>query len=238
MLAALTTVCVLARPMTAQQCCGDCDGNGTVTVDELLTAVGYALDGCPTEGPCCGDCDGSGTVEVNELVGSVGNALDGCPGPAGTPTKVPSPTKTPVRTKTGTPTKTSTPPATPTLAPATSCPVLFTNGNSQGPIACAFVGPAGNDICQVDGVGATFTTDGHMVRFALGNPAISFVGQAQSGRFVMLLAFGSQTLRGSAEMTADQRSLLIVIDTPEFSINGWLITRYAATFLGTVPVNP
>jgi hypothetical protein len=236
-LAALTMV-VMVRPTSAQPCCGDCDGNGTVTIEELVTAVGYALDACPTDGPCCGDCDGSGTVEVNELVGSVGNALDGCPGTARTPTKVPSPTKKPTPTKTGTPTKTKTPPATATPAPATSCPVLFTDNNSQGPIACAFVGSAGNSICQVHGIEVTFTTDGRTVRFALGSPPISLVGQAQNSRFAMLVAAGSQALRGSAQIAPNQRSLVVVIDTPVLTINGCLISAYTASFLGTVPVNP
>jgi hypothetical protein len=31
----------------AQQCCGDCNGDGKVTIDELLGSVDRALDGCP-----------------------------------------------------------------------------------------------------------------------------------------------------------------------------------------------
>jgi hypothetical protein len=31
------------------QCCGDCNGNGTVTVDEILTSVNYALNSCPAQ---------------------------------------------------------------------------------------------------------------------------------------------------------------------------------------------
>jgi hypothetical protein len=229
---------VLVRPTFAQQCCGDCDGNGTVTVEELVTAVGNALDGCPTDGPCCGDCDGLGSVEVNELVGSVGNALEGCPGPPGTPTKTPSPTKKPTPTKTSTRTKTATPPATATPARATSCPVLFTDNNSRGPLACAFVGSAGNSICQVHGIEVRFTSDGRIVRFALGSPPLTLVGQAQNSRFATLASAGSQALRGSAQLAPDQRSLAIVIDTPVITINGCFITGYAGSFLGTVPVSP
>ena len=46
----LTTGALLALLSTAaaaQECCGDCSGDGAVTVDEIVTAVGLALDGCP-----------------------------------------------------------------------------------------------------------------------------------------------------------------------------------------------
>jgi hypothetical protein len=68
-------------------CCGDCDGNGMVAINELVAAVGNALNGCPVSGVCCGDCDGSGNVTVNELVTVVGNSLLGCPSPP--PTRTP-----------------------------------------------------------------------------------------------------------------------------------------------------
>ncbi len=36
-----------AASATAAACCGDCSGDGAVTVDEILTSVNYALNGCP-----------------------------------------------------------------------------------------------------------------------------------------------------------------------------------------------
>jgi len=33
--------------VAGSHCCGDCDGNGSVTIDELLSAVNNALDSCP-----------------------------------------------------------------------------------------------------------------------------------------------------------------------------------------------
>ena len=66
----------------AQSCCGDCDGNRRVAINEVImavteviTAVTNALDGCQGN-ECCGDCD---VVAINELVTGVGSALDGCP---------------------------------------------------------------------------------------------------------------------------------------------------------------
>ena len=37
----------LAGQAGAQQCCGDCSGDGNVTIDELIAAVGNALGTCP-----------------------------------------------------------------------------------------------------------------------------------------------------------------------------------------------
>jgi len=35
-----------ARTAPAQQCCGDCSGDGAVTIDEIITAVNNGLNGC------------------------------------------------------------------------------------------------------------------------------------------------------------------------------------------------
>ncbi len=71
----------LAPAAGGAECCGDCDGNGTVAISEVVTAVDAVLLGCPANGPCCGDCNGSGDVSVNEVITTVANALDGCPKP-------------------------------------------------------------------------------------------------------------------------------------------------------------
>ena len=39
------------------QCCGDCNGDGTVTVDEILRAVSHALTSCSDDG-ICSQCGG------------------------------------------------------------------------------------------------------------------------------------------------------------------------------------
>lgn len=43
--------CVLWAIETSGQCCGDCDGDGQITVNELVAAVGRALNGCPVATP-------------------------------------------------------------------------------------------------------------------------------------------------------------------------------------------
>jgi hypothetical protein len=59
-------------------CAGDCDGSGTVQVNELVLGVGVALDDQPESDCPLLDTDGGGSVTVDELVGAVHNALVGC----------------------------------------------------------------------------------------------------------------------------------------------------------------
>lgn len=74
-------VLVMAPRAVPAVCLGDCNGDRAVTIDELVRAVGFALNGC-AEAPCpaCGytGCE-AGVVCINELIGAVGSALRGCP---------------------------------------------------------------------------------------------------------------------------------------------------------------
>ncbi len=77
-----------AATVTPGSCAGDCDGGGTVTVDELLTGVNIAL-GVRSPSDCESfDSDRSGTVTIDELLTAVNNALFGC---RATPTHTPYP---------------------------------------------------------------------------------------------------------------------------------------------------
>jgi hypothetical protein len=62
----------------AGACIGDCDGDGTVSIDELITLVNIGLGGplatCPA-----GDRNADGEITIDELVVAVSNALEGCP---------------------------------------------------------------------------------------------------------------------------------------------------------------
>lgn len=72
---------VLVEPalISAQTCVGDCNGDGQVTVDEIVTGVNIAL-GTSAIGNCLAlDADSSGSATVDELVTAVNNALNGCP---------------------------------------------------------------------------------------------------------------------------------------------------------------
>lgn len=66
-------------------CRGDCDGNGRVTVDELLRGVRVAL-GDGTSAACPGlDRNGDGLTTIDDLVAAVASALQGCVGASFTP---------------------------------------------------------------------------------------------------------------------------------------------------------
>jgi cysteine-rich repeat protein/predicted outer membrane repeat protein len=76
-------------------CDGDCNGNGAVTSEELITMVNIAL-GTAAASQCeAADTNGDGAITVAELLASVNSALTGCPAaPTPVPTATPSPTAT------------------------------------------------------------------------------------------------------------------------------------------------
>ena len=63
---------------SALTCAGDCDGNGAVTVDELIKGVNIALGIAPFDRCPSFNTTSSGEVTVGELVRAVHNALTGC----------------------------------------------------------------------------------------------------------------------------------------------------------------
>lgn len=67
---------------TPVPCRGDCNGDGGVTVDDLVAAVGVALESQPAARCRAGDLDGDGRIVVSELVRAVTSALVGCAGAA------------------------------------------------------------------------------------------------------------------------------------------------------------
>lgn len=78
-MAALLALAVVAgRPAPAQACRGDCDGSGSVTVDELALATNIVLGTKPT-GACFAFSTSGGRADVADLLAVVRNALEGCP---------------------------------------------------------------------------------------------------------------------------------------------------------------
>src|SRR5262245_7329758 len=59
-------------------CPGDCDGDATVSIAELIRGVGIALDAQPLSTCRAFDTSGDGTVSVNELIQAVNASLNGC----------------------------------------------------------------------------------------------------------------------------------------------------------------
>ena len=87
-------------PFTGNFCTGDCNLDGTVTVNELITSVNVGLESASLAACVVADPNGDGTVAINELIGAVDAALNGCS--EATPTPVPS--ATPTATPTAIPT--------------------------------------------------------------------------------------------------------------------------------------
>jgi hypothetical protein len=65
-------------PTSPSPCAGDCGGDRQVSIDDLITGVGIALDEFAVALCTALDQNGDGRVTVDELVSAVNNALDGC----------------------------------------------------------------------------------------------------------------------------------------------------------------
>lgn len=65
-------------PTRAGGCPGDCNGDGAVSIDELVRAVNIALDQADIAECKSIDADGNGTVSIDELIQAVLAALLGC----------------------------------------------------------------------------------------------------------------------------------------------------------------
>jgi hypothetical protein len=72
-----TATPTVAKPL----CAGDCDGDGMVTVDEILALVSIAL-GTADAASCPDGIPNGGTVDVASIIQSVNNALLACSNPA------------------------------------------------------------------------------------------------------------------------------------------------------------
>ncbi|HEX7410270.1 MAG TPA: hypothetical protein VF515_21830 [Candidatus Binatia bacterium] len=64
--------------MPPSTCVGDCDGNGSVTVDEILTMVNIVLGDAPLLNCEAADANHDGQVTVDKIFTAVNNALNGC----------------------------------------------------------------------------------------------------------------------------------------------------------------
>lgn len=71
-----TATATATRPRRG--CVGDCDANGRVSIDELITGVSIALDLAPVSACRALDANGDGLVTIDELVQGVGFALGAC----------------------------------------------------------------------------------------------------------------------------------------------------------------
>ena len=82
---ALLLAMLVGGSPAAAQCTGDCDGSGTVEINELILGVSISLGSAPLSSCPAFETDATGAIEIYELIAGVGNALNGCD--AGPPSK-------------------------------------------------------------------------------------------------------------------------------------------------------
>jgi hypothetical protein len=70
---------LMAGPVLGIPCPGDCDGSGTVTVDEIVTLINAVFDDTALPGCAAADSNNDGHITVDEVVTAVHFALTGCP---------------------------------------------------------------------------------------------------------------------------------------------------------------
>jgi sugar lactone lactonase YvrE len=72
---------VIPTRQVRAQCGGDCNGDGQVTVGEIVTMVNIALGNVDLSACTAGDDNHDGQITVNEILTAVIDALSGCPRP-------------------------------------------------------------------------------------------------------------------------------------------------------------
>lgn len=239
----LTAVLVLVgRPLWAQ-CAGDLDGNGRVTIDEVLMVVNAALNGCgapPAAPGCPGDLDGNGSVTINEILQAVNAALSTCAQPTQTPAAIaPTPTATATLSATPSPSSTGTP---------ASCPYTFLDNTLQN-ASCDYLGPFNADpSCPTD-LEAIFGSEGMLgglVGVALNTTPdmITFVGTVTSATSATLLGYtiGNDTtlqpVGGTIELRQNGQVLVVAPDTATIDIIGdtgqCAFDQYTGSYVGVL----
>jgi hypothetical protein len=205
---------------TVAPCVGDCNGDGMVSINELIQAVGIALGNLPLSACPAVDADGNGTVAVNELVAAVGNALNGCPAAAGTPTVTPTAGPTP----------------TPTMAG--SCPVAFSDDSVSQNLLCVYIG-RWNAGCGDDQLETSFSSDGSVFIAAIAtDPLLGLIGDVASATQVTLSGWFTDftnlsdlhLLSGSATLSAARDALHIQPASAPFTINQCDFVDYQGAF--------
>ena len=76
---AVIVVALGLRPVAAQTCVGDCNADGMVTINELITGVYITLGSLPVS-DCQAFENAQGKVDIAQVIQGVNNALNGCPG--------------------------------------------------------------------------------------------------------------------------------------------------------------
>ncbi len=205
-------------------CVGDCDGDLTIAVNELVTGIDIALDRVPFDACPQFDLDGDGRVGISELVTAVGNAVDGCP-------EIPP---TPAHTPTTTPTR-----------PPSACPFDFRDNSLAAGVLCIFRG-RWNGQCGDEALGVTLVGDGEQAVAAVATEPVVFLGGEVTSPTAVAL-FGSwlidpsvdlELVEGTMELADDGQTLIIDPVGAPFAVDGCDFEEYVGVFAGTASPSP
>ncbi len=216
------------RVAVAQSCPGDCNGDGQVSIAELIRGVRIALgesalDECPVV-----DANGDGTVSVSDLIAAVRASLERCV--ADTPT----PTVTPLGPFCGN-----------GKAEAPEECDDGGAGNGDGCTADCQLEPGGN-VCAGVEITDSAVLRAELVASGLQNPVqatsppldpnrLFVVEQPGRVRLVKTTAEGRELLetpylditdRVRSAGGNDERGLLGIAFHPDYEVNGWMFVNY------------
>jgi hypothetical protein len=151
----LAAVLLAQRGAAQAQCVGDCLGDGSVTINDLILGVNIALGLQPTTA-CPAFQNSQGQVDIAQLIKGVSNALNGCPvEPTATATNPSTPTLTATPVATATHTLAPTATATNTTA---STPTHTTVATATHTIASTPTSTATHTVAATGTSTATHTT--------------------------------------------------------------------------------
>ena len=67
-----------ATPTISVRCVGDCNGNGQVTISDIITIVNIALGNLTVSACVAADANNDGAITMDEILAAVNRALEGC----------------------------------------------------------------------------------------------------------------------------------------------------------------
>lgn len=199
LLLTLTVLC-WTTGMAAAQCCGDCAGDGNVTINDLITAVNNALNGCAAVTPT------SGT-------------------PA-TPTRTPTPTRQPTNTRKPTATRTPNDRCPSTFSTQGTNLCLF-NGTFNRTCGGALNGTFSSNGRLLFVTIATNLVDPPTVSFSANvtNATSAALVAWSSDNFQT-----SRPTSGSVTLTNNGAQLVVFPDNPPFMIQGCNFVQYLGAY--------
>ncbi len=224
-LAVVALVATVALALS-QPCPGDCDGDGQVTIGELIRGVRMALAEIPAE--ACFDGDGDGRVGISELIVAVRAALGVCM--ADTPT----PTATPTGPACGDG-RTDFPEECDDGATAAGDGCSATCELEAGGDVCAGIAPATGDAVRAEVVADGLANPVHVAAPPLDPHRTFIVEQAGRVRLLKTTASGRELLetpfldiseRVRSAGGNDERGLLSIAFHPDYESNGWFFVNY------------